>query len=101
MTQDVRDGSHAFLYKKGSEFKPLGLTLGTNFMHSLHGGLSGRQLPNVTKHKEEHIKLKDSSDFTNNIFWWFNWTSGEENGMLKHFDLNCKYYCIKHYYFDS
>ena len=32
MTQDVRDGSHAFLYKKGSEFKPLGL----NTWNQLH-----------------------------------------------------------------
>ena len=95
MTHDVRDDSHAFLYKKGSEFKPLGLTQ----LHCM-GGCRPDSSPTLQK----TVRIIASKGLLRlhqeNVPMSFNWTSGEENGMLEHFDLKYKYYCIKHLFFD-
>ena len=57
MTQAIWDDSHAILFKKSSEFKPIGRALSCNF---IAWGAVARQLPHITKHREEHRKLKDS-----------------------------------------
>ena len=89
MTQDVRDDSHAFLYKRGSEFKPLGITLSCNFTA---WGAVARQLPKSqnteTNREKQRTPMTSPSACSNE----FNRTSGEENGMLEHFDSNYKYY---------
>ena len=63
MTQLVLDDSHTFLYKKGSEFKPFGITLSCIF---IAWGAVGRQLPHP-RHKtqrglpwlhEEHVLIR-------------------------------------------